>query len=255
MKKVSIVLVGLLLTTSLWADSTSERLIRKADLLTYSIVKAGVKSLKFKMKVQGLKENLNKRKNFGKIKELYFEVYWTYPQKLEIKVHGMPKGFKEAKEQLKMAVYSRLPLLFPVKKQEMVNGYKLHYDKSKNTIFAEDPTGKKALQQMKVIITPQGQIEQIGGMGLSGNQVTSYKGKIESWSKDKFVYDNVNISIKARAHKTEIDHKIKYIVIRGIGVPQSIVSRTKLINDKDGSEKLVSSIETAFYDYIINGAK
>jgi hypothetical protein len=255
MKKVFIVLTGLLLTTQLFADSVSERLIRKSDLLTYSLSKVGVKSLKFKMRVQGLKENLNKRKNFGKIDDLYFQVSWNYPKKLFIDVHGLPKGFKEVKEQLKMAVYSRLPLLFPVKKQEMLNGYVHSYDKATNTINAKDPSGKKALNQMKIVVTPDGLVTKIEGMGISGNQSTSYEGKVEKWSKEKFAYNKINITINAKSHKTVINHDINFKVVRGIGVPATINSQTKMVNTKDGSEKLLSSVESAFFDYVINGAK
>jgi hypothetical protein len=207
------------------------------------------------MKVQGLKENLNKRKTLGVIKELYFTVYWQYPHKLEIKVIGLPKGFKEIKEQLKMAVYSRIPLLFPVEKIKMVSGYKLKYNRKNNIIHATDPTGKKALNEVKIKVLENGMMKSIEGIGVSGSQVTSYIGKIEPWSQKKFIYHNVQIKIKARTSHTIVDHDLKYTVIRGIGVPNNIISTTKILNLKNKEVKILSKVETVFYDYMINGVK
>lgn len=255
MKKVLIVLMMFVWSQISFADSTSERKIRKSDLLTYSLVKAGVKSLRFKMKVQGLKENLNKRKNLGVIKDVFFEVSWQYPQKLEVKVIGLPKGFREIKEQLKMAVYSRFPLLFPAEKMKMVSGYLLKFDSQKNIITATDRTGKNALNIIKIQILENGMIKYVEGMGASGSHKTSYSARIQPWSKKKFVYNIVESLIKGRNHNTTVKHNLKFSSVRGYGVPLSITTTTKVTDLKKNEEKVVSKIETVFYDYVINGAK
>ncbi len=255
MKNLLVLLIALIFMGNCYADSVSDRLVRKTDLTAYSIYKAGVKSLSFKMVVQGLLENLNKRKNLGKLKELYFTVDWRYPQKLKVKVHGLPKGFKELKEQLKMAVYARLPLIFPVEKVKMLQGYKLKYDKKSGIIRAKDPTGKRALLEVNLKILDSGKLVYVEGIGVAGSQKTSYEGKKTAWSKDKFVYDHVTIEILAKGHKSVVDHNIKFIGVRGVGVPASIKSVTKVVNLKDKSEKILSNVETVFTDYVINGAK
>ncbi len=255
MKRVFILLFIFSLSMPIFADSASERKIRKADLLTYSLVKAGVKTLQFKMKVQGLKENLNKRKNFGEIKELYFSVSWTYPQKMVIKVFGMPKGFKEMKDQLKMAVYARIPLLFPIETTKMISGYKMEYSTKNNVITAIDPTGKKIINQVKVVTLDNGMLKSLESLGTSGSQLTSYEGQIESWSKKKFVYNKIQLEIKEKAHKTVVKHALKYRLINGFGVPTSIDSTTTVVNLEDNKKKILSKVETVFYDYLVNGVK
>ena len=253
--KQMFILVAVFFMASVYADSKSDRLLRKAEILTYTLAKVGVKSMAFKMKVVGLKENLNKRKNLGKLKELYFDVSWKYPKKLEVKVVGLPKGFKEMREQLKMAVYARLPLLFPINIVKMVRGYDLKFDKKNKLIVATDPSGKKGLHTMKISIADNGQLKFVEGMGVSGNQETSYISTIEPWSRKKFVAKEVNIVIRGKTYNTVVTHNLKYISIQGVGVPEELTSITKIVKLKDHEEKVLSKVKTLFYDYKLTGVK
>src|SRR4051812_30662915 len=95
-------LFGLLLFTTLSYAQDPMAYIKNFESKVYSLKNKGVKDFVVDIENPQLTKQLNDQQVFGKLKEVYFRLYWTAePMRLNMDVMGLPEGFVEVKEELK----------------------------------------------------------------------------------------------------------------------------------------------------------
>ena len=200
------------------------------DLLSYSPVKFGLKDVYCEVRIDGLAEQVKKQYVTVKVKDdVYYQVYWMYPGKLGIEVVGLPRGFDQLKQSLIGIVVNRLDYLIPQELAPRLRGYKMEKKKSSSGVMleGEDPTNTKAVNKIAVGFDSQGVLKSYKSYSPLGFQDSDFTYTKKSWSKNKWVLDEVKAKMIQGPQITETETEIEYTNEAGFGMPISVKVETK----------------------------
>ncbi len=229
------------------------------DLMAYSPVKFGLKDLTCEVRIEGLAEQVKKQYVTIKVKDdVYYEVYWMYPGKLGVEVVGLPFGFDQLKQSLIGLVINRLDYLIPQDLAPKLRGYKLEKKKVNNLVMleGEDPTNTKAVNKIAVGFDGQGILKSYKSYSPLGFQESEFEYEKKTWSKNKFVLENVNAKMIQGPQITETQTDIEYANEAGFGMPREvkIVTKQSIVAPGENEKKEERSGESkiTFSKYKLN---
>lgn len=242
------------------APSTAQDIIKKFDASSYRPQDKGLKELVVQVEISNLTKQLNDQLIFGKLKNVYFKLYWVYPSQYDVEVLGLPNGFTEIKNELKALVASRLDIMIPSMLEKKFEGYnlKLMPEKTKDQIIATDSTQMKLINEVRANFDKEGKL--IGlinhkPMVVEESELSLTK---KSYSENKWIIDEISVKVNEGPQTTFIKTKIDYSSVEGYALPIKISSHTKQIlvqeQDRKPIEREVdSSVE--FKGYKLNSGE
>ena len=143
------------------------------DSKVYSLKSKGVKDFAVDLESSRLTKQINDQQSFGKVEELLFRVYWTAePERVAIEVLGLPEGFVELKEELKLGILQLLDNLLPQTFQQKFSGYRFVQGGSAKEVLAQDTTGIAPIPNFILKFDEQNKlIEVVGNKPVGSIQV------------------------------------------------------------------------------------
>jgi len=215
----------------------------------------GLRDLVFKIKISGLEEELTREKIFGKVENLYFQVFWMYPGKYKIEVNGIPKGFDDRVEMLRQMVKTRMDFVIPQKLAPQMRGYTFtsKVEQNQKIYNGEDKTGKNPQRELQLIFDNKGRLLSVKSMGTMGVNISKLQMNKKKWSKGQWVLDELLSEVTNMNNvTTTINHKFNYLEENGFGLPETIIISTNYkAPGVDAKTKNIESIYT-FSDYQVN---
>ncbi len=198
------------------------------DQKVYSLKTKGVKDFVVDLESSKLTKQLNEQMIFGQIKELIFRVYWTAnPERVAIEIIGLPEGFKEIKEELKLNITSMLENLIPLPIEKKFVGYTITKGKQSGEYFAKDQTGVAPIPGYILKFDQQNRLVEIEGKKPVGSfQITPNYTK-EPFTDGKWVLKS-QVTNSSESGQEFISKKdLFYTSHQGIGVLSQVKITTQ----------------------------
>ncbi|MAF78278.1 MAG: hypothetical protein CME63_00775 [Halobacteriovoraceae bacterium] len=237
----------------------SNPIVSDFDLTSYNPIKTGLKDVYCEVRLDGLTEQIKKQYVTVKIKnEIYYELYWMYPGRVALEVQGIPRGFDQLRESLKALIVNRIDYLIPQEISPKLRGYKLKEKKvGSNTVLeGEDPTNTKAINKIEVSFNNQGVLTKYKSYSPLGFQDSLFDYEKKSWSKNKWVLDEVRTKMIQGPQITETETEIEYENVVGFGMPGEITVKTKqsVVAPGENEKKIAREGESklTFTNYKLN---
>lgn len=208
--------------------NASEKLesLNELEIRSYTPEKLGLKDLVFEARIENLTEMLKRTGNLGELTDVYFKIYWMPPSEFRINVYGLPSGFEEIKNDLKILIKGKLNFIFPEKLTDTLKGYTLKEEiqKGKKIIKAQDLTYTKPISEYDIEIDSVSGLKKISSnIGENQSMETNFKYSTKTWSNNKFVLDSVEMKSKGQGGSMNVAHTLEYTSVAGIGFPKKIV--------------------------------
>jgi len=242
-------LFGLCLSFNAFSDIQK---IEYFDNQYYHPEEFGLRDLVFKVKISGLEEELTSEKIFGKVENLYFQVFWMYPGKFKIEVNGIPKGFDNRVEMLRQMIKTRMDFVIPQKlaPQMRVYTFTSKVDQNQKIFNGEDKTGKTPQREIQLIFDSKDRLKNMGSLGVN---ISKLKMDKKTWSKDRWVLTELTSEVTNLNNvTTTMSHKFNYLEENGFGLPETIIVNTNYkALGVEAKTKNIESIYT-FSDYQVN---
>ncbi|MCY4523467.1 MAG: hypothetical protein OXB84_01880 [Halobacteriovoraceae bacterium] len=231
--------------------------IQKFDQNHYAPTDYGLRDLVFEVKILNLKNLIKEQLKISQVEDIYFLVYWVYPNIYRIKVNGLPDGFIQLKNQLTQQVNRQIDYVIPIKYSERLKGYQLETKKDGNFIVvtANDKTGTKDVNELKLFFDQNSKLKKTTALGLSGLVTSNYKMNTTKWNRKRFLIFSKDTINKKGLFTTTTKETIKYDNFDKFIFPKELVSIIKVQskNQKNKVRTLRSVVEIfSFNNYIIN---
>jgi hypothetical protein len=184
---MNFLIVLLFILTSAFAEEPGARL-SNFDSKVYSLKTKGVRDFVVDISSSKLTQQLNQMLIFGDVKSLIFRTYWTSnPERLAVEVVGLPDGFKEIKEDLKLSLMGMIEYLIPPTQAQRFAGYVFKNGASASEVIAQDKTGLAATPGFKLIFDEQERLSKILAMKPVGSLESSLNYEKESFTDGKWL--------------------------------------------------------------------
>jgi hypothetical protein len=220
------------------------------DNKVYSLKTKGVKDFVVDIKSSKLTQHINDQKIFGHVKDVTFRTYWTAsPERLAIEVLGLPEGFREAKEELKLAVLSMMDSLLPPKVEQRLPGYKVSAAVKPREFLAQDSSGLAPFPSYLIRFDAQDKLSEIVGQkGLSDWQM-SFNYDKRSFSDGKWVLLSSVTTTQQHGITTTLTRQLNYGSHKGIGVLTGVAVTTEQRLPQAEAKPMQISEELLFTNY------
>ncbi len=223
------------------------------DSKVYSLKTKGVKDFAVDVKSSRLLKQLNEQMIFGRLKDLTFRVYWTAnPERLALDVLGLPEGFKEVKEELKLSILSGMDNLVPVPVMDRFKGYNMTQGTGAKEFTAQDTTGVAAIPSYVLRFDANDCLANVKGNRIVGsfNVATTYEK--ENFTDGKWLLKKQVTTSEENGQTTVSTKDLDYGESSGIGVLEEVeLEITQTF--QDSKMKPVTTEETLeFKNYKIN---
>lgn len=245
---------------NVFAQDKALEIIRAFDVSSYRPQDKGLKELVVQVDISNLTKQLNDQLIFGKLKNVYFKLYWVYPAQYDVEVIGLPNGFNEIKNELRSLVASRLDVIVPSMLEKKFEGYALKHSvkDNKDQIIATDTTQMKLINEIKAVFDKDGKLMSLVNQKPMMTEESELSLIKKSFSENKWIIDEISVKVNEGAQTTFIKTKIEYNSVEGYALPVKIASHTKQVlaqgQDKKPIEREIdSSVE--FKSYKINSGE
>ncbi len=244
-------LLCLLFSLSAWCQDPMAYL-GLFDNKVYSLKTKGVKDFSVDISSDRLLKIVNEQMNMGVVKALTFRVFWTaQPERLDIEVIGLPDGFREVKEELKLNIFGLMENLLPLPIKKNFENYKLSTgSKAKEYIFT-DSSGMGPVPSYTLTFDQQDRLTEIKANKFVGTLVITPSYEKTPFSDGKWVIKK-SVTVNSENGQTLTSTKtFLYGDSQGIGV----LSALSLVNEQTwGKSKkpLQSSEKLEFKNYKID---
>lgn len=234
--------------------SSSNHHIDEFDLRRYAYGNYGLKDLVFEVRSPQILEQLSKNESLGKLVDVYYKVYWVYPGKFNVRVEGLPKGNDVITLETREIIKPLLDSIFPDKLSNVLRSYKIKNVSSKKDkkVLATDESGTRGVTEIELVFDSQGRLTNTSTRGLNGRVNSKYKFSVKSWSNNKWVLDRIVTTLGSDNQGITSDNEIKYSTQAGFGLPEKIVSTSRVQVGKNSQE---SVREFLFSKYEVNTGK
>lgn len=222
MKIFSFVLVYLALFNAFAQTKVEE--LEQFEIRSYTPQLNGAKDLVFEARIDGLKEIIEKNLVVGKLNDLYFKVYWQHPNDFKVEVEGLPKGFKEVRDDLRQLIKGKLDFVIPEKISEKLQPYTLKIEPitEGKLLKAIDETYTLAVPEIDITFDKTGRIKFLETKMSSSAVKTEFFHSPKSWSKNKLVLDKVQSISGFPGNAMIVVNDIEYANINGFGLPSKL---------------------------------
>ncbi len=273
-KSLIVLLLSTLISTSIilslsavYATTAPVDVIRAFDLKQYHPENYGLKDLVFEARIKGLDKVLSDSKYLGKVHKVYFKVYWVFPGRSKIEIHGLASGFKKLRTELKTIIASRLWMVIPQKLMGQFRSFQLDQKVNSNgiVITGEDPTNLKQVNKIRLQFDNDNRLLEYKSFSPFGIQTTYLQMSDKSWSHNKLVTEKVKVVNQIGARQNVSETKLEYVVQGRVGLPQKLkitnwnemdesrIKGAKEFNKK--SRKSGATFELLFSKFEINTKK
>ena len=249
---MKIFLCLLFLATSAFAQDPNAYLTN-FDNKIYSLKSKGVTDFVVDIESPQITKQLNEQKLFGKVEEVIFRTYWTAkPERLAIEVVGLPEGFRELKEELKMGIMGVMDNLIPMTTAQRFNGYKFAVGKAPKEFIAEDTTGIAPIPRFILKFDEQDKLAEVNAVKNIGSMVIKPEYKKESFTDGKWVLDEQKTITAEQGQTLTVTKELDYGKTNGIGVLTEVEIETEHKITVPESKTIKSSEKIFFKNYKIN---
>lgn len=199
--------------------------LEQFEIRSYSPQLSGVKDLVFEVRMDGLKEILEKSMAIGKLSDLYFKVYWMNPNEFRIEVEGLPKGFKEVRDDLRQLIKGKLDFVIPEKVSDRLKQYSLNVEPITDgkLIKAIDETYTLAVPEIDLTIDKTGRLKYLETKMATNAVKTEFFHSPKSWSNNKLVLDRVVSISGTPGSSLTVTNDLEYANVNGFGLPAKLV--------------------------------
>lgn len=254
-----LIIISLMMTFShLSFGESAKEFLNQFDSRIYNPKQYGLNDLSLKVRIKDLTKQLNEQLVFGKLKDVYFELYWKSPDKVKVEVIGMPKGFKEVKSKLAQGVLMRMDFIIPRPLSEQMKDYeiKLTSEKGKNTITATDTRGIQQISEILYLFDENQNLTRSISKSAVGMETFDLKYDTHAWSQNKKVLEGYKMQRVEGVSTVEMNVKIKYKKVSQFGFPESMELVTKqILTQPQGKSKTYereSKTSLSFFDHKVN---
>ncbi len=223
------------------------------DAKVYSLKTKGVKDFVVDIQSSKLTKQLNDQMIFGNVKEVIFRTYWTSnPERLAVEVMGLPEGFKEAKEELKLSIMSVMDSLIPMTNVQRLSGYKFSPGTKPKEFIAKDSTGIAGVQSFLLKFDGQDRLIEVEGNKPIGTLVIKPQYEKDSFSDGKWVLKSQSTTSSENGQTLTVKKDLIYGKSQGIAVLESVKNSTEQSSSAPGSKPLILEDTVEFKNYKIN---
>jgi hypothetical protein len=199
--------------------------LEQYEIRSYNPIDVGVKDLVYEIRVEGLKDIIEKNLVVGKLSDLYFKIYWLNPSEFRIEVMGLPKGFIEVKNDLKELIKGKLDFVIPEKFSERLKPYSLKIEPIADgkLMKAIDETYTLAVPEIYITFDKSGRLKLIESKMSMTAIKTEFFHSTKSWSNNKLVLDRIISNSNSQGVKYTIINDLQYSNVNGFGLPSKLV--------------------------------
>lgn len=240
------------MVTSAYAQDPAAYL-KTFDSKIYSLKNKGVNDFVVDIENKGLTKHLNQQQIFGKVEDVTFRVYWTAnPERMAIEIIGLPEGFIEIKEELKMSIMGVMDNLLPQTMAQRFNGYKFTMGNKAKEIQAQDTSGMAPIPAFHLTFDEQDRLKEVKAIKPIGSMVVQPEYEKTSFSDGKLVLKEQTTVTIENGQTLTVNKELEYGDVQGIGVLSEVEIETTH-KSTIPEEKTVSASETiTFKNYKIN---
>lgn len=227
--------------------------LKNFDNRVYSLKSKGVNNFIVDIESSKLTKQMNDQQMFGKVNELIFRVYWTAnPERLAIEVNGLPDGFKEIKEDLKMNILGVLDNLLPQTTAQRFTGYKFIQGSKPKEIIAQDTTGVAPVPAFTLKFDEQDKLIEVVGNKPIGTMVVKPVYSKESFSDGKLVLKEQSTVSQESGQTLTITKELDYGKEQGMGVLTEVTVTTEQKAEGSNAKPTTVRETLEFKNYKIN---
>jgi hypothetical protein len=226
------------------------------DNKVYSLKNRGVKDFVVDIVSPKITKQLNEQLIFGRVEEVVFRTYWTSnPERVAIEILGLPDGFKEIKEELKLSILAIIDSILPPTTQQRFAGYKFAPGKTAQEFEARDTTGLAHVQTYIFKFDPSAKLVAVEGKKAVGElSITPFYTK-EGFSDGKWVLKNLKTIQSENGQVVTVKKDFSYGTSQGIAVVTRLDIETEQSSSKDGAKSLNFEERFEFKNYKINAGE
>lgn len=224
--------------------------LKNFDSKIYSLKAKGVKDFVVDIESSQLTKQMNDQQTFGKVNELIFRVYWTAtPERLAIEVIGLPDGFKEVKEELKMSIFGMLDSLIPQTTEQRFHNYKITAGAKPREFIAQDTTGIAPIPRYEILFDEQDKLVEIKGHKPVGTLSIKPVYSKDAFADGRWVLKEQDIVSTENGQSLKISKSLSYTKHQGMGVLSQVEITTEQhsINSKTKPVSLTETLDFKNY--------
>ncbi len=246
-------ILSLLIFSSLAFAQDPASYLNQFDTKVYSLKTKGVKDFVVDIESSKLTKQMDDQMIFGKVNNVTFRLFWTAnPERLAIDILGLPEGFREIKEELKLSMISQLENLLPLPTAQKFNGYKISAGAKPKEFIAKDTSGIAAVPSFILKFDGQDKLIEIEGEKPVGTLVIVPSYAKESFSDGKWVLKKQATTVSENGQTVVTKKDMEYGSSQGIGVLSSVTITTEQRSDNKNSKPLNLQETLEFKNYKIN---
>ncbi|MEH0859959.1 hypothetical protein [Halobacteriovorax sp. DPLXC-1] len=247
---ISLIVVLLLSVSSVF--SNNEKIFEDHKLRTYTPLAGEIKDLFFDIREPNL-ESYVKSNTALVPDDVYYRVYWSFPNNIRVRVEGLPeKGFDLLKQTLiaKVKPYVELILAKDLTTALESSVYKKDTKESARYIRVKS---KKELLDLSVSFYSSGHIKSIETKSPNLITTTAFSYSKKSWAKGKSVVSQIVISEGRGVSSVKKEIEIEYDKVNTFGLPSEINTVSYAMN---GDKKIdLGKMNLKVNNYHINTGK
>lgn len=219
----------------------------------YSLKSKGVNNFIVDIESSKLTKQMNDQQMFGKVEELIFRVYWTSnPERLAIEVNGLPDGFREIKEELKLSILGQIDNLLPQPTAAKFAGYKFVQGSKPKEIQAQDTTGLAPIPSFTLKFDEQDKLTEVIGHKPIGTMNVKPVYSKESFADGKLVLMEQTSVTQENGQSITVRKELDYGKSQGIGVLTEVTVTTEQKSDTTNAKPTSVRETLEFKNYKIN---
>lgn len=223
------------------------------DNKVYSLKTKGVSDFVVDIESPRLTKQINDQMIYGKVEKLFFRIFWTAnPERFAIDVVGMPEGFKEVKEELKLSILGQLDNLIPVATLKRFAGYQFTAGTRPKEFIAKDSSGIASIPSYILKFDNNDKLFEIEGQKPVGTLVMKPEYEKESFSDGKWVLKSLVTTVSEAGQSITTKKVLAYTTTQGIGVLDEVELSTEQKALSGESKPLIFKEALEFHHYKIN---
>lgn len=226
--------------------------LKNFDSKIYSLKTKGVKEFVVDIESSKLTKQMNDQQMFGKVEELIFRTYWTAePERLAIEIIGLPDGFKEVKDELKVSMLQLMDNLLPQTTAQRFPGYKFTQPRARE-ILAQDTSGIAPIPSFTLRFDTQDRLTEVIGNKPIGTLVIKPVYEKQSFSEGKWVLMSQTTTSSESGQTLDVLKELSYGKHQGISVLSEVTVTTEHKGSGKNARAIKNSESVEFKNYKIN---
>lgn len=241
-------LVLFIFNTSVFANSYVEGF----DVRSYSPVKKGLKDLYFEVRNNKLKTMVESSTGVKTNDEIYFKVFWKFPDKIQVDIEGMPKGFFELENNLKKIALEVVDYVIPRSPKEVLKEFDFKESEKTNdsvTLVGTTKNSESRVSEVQLQFDKNSILKNMVTLSPYSRSETDFNMSTKKGSDNKYLTDSMETVITRGKVKLKLEKKFDYITQDGFTLPNKVQILMKPV---DKTKAVENSSEMTISNYKIN---